>query len=48
MQLLIHLVGDIHCPAHVKIHDDQVSKVAFEQMLIGGLRLAKVMNDLFD
>ena len=140
MQLLIHLVGDIHCPAHVKIHDGedlacggyygkfdvtywgqktnmhavwddkiannlsyggvldlvamirkpskkeikelqkgdpyqwgedviertlcvwtvnegdkigkeydhQVSTVAFEQMLIGGLRLAKVMNDLFD
>ena len=138
MQLLIHLVGDIHCPAHVKIHDgkgiggyygkfdviywgqktnmhavwddklpnnlsyggvldlvamirkpskkeikelqkgdpyqwgedmiartlcvwtvnegdkigkeydDQVSKIAFDQMLIGGLRLAKVMNDLFD
>ena len=21
MQLLIHLVGDIHCPAHYKIHD---------------------------
>lgn len=138
MQLLIHLVGDIHCPAHYKIHDGtgiggyygkfdvtywnqktnmhavwddkiannlsyggvldlvamtrkpsrkeikelqkgdpyewgediikrtisvweinegdklgkefdhKVSTVAFEQILIGGLRLAKVMNDLFD
>lgn len=31
-----------------KEYDDQVSKIAFDQMLIGGLRLAKVMNDLFD
>ena len=31
-----------------KEYDDQVSKIAFDQMLIGGLRLAKIMNDLFD